>query len=274
MEQSQFHTVFLNSSYRFTEKSRLFSDTEIKTHFEDWEAISLCAGITNYSKARQVWQKWQKGIDLTEDNFKLAHKIANDLRDNHGDEILNLLISCPPKPFQLDESIELFTQLDVSKDKIKNPAIRFLAPKNEKFVKAFYKTFGVDTPEYVIQNDLKSGEYFKPNQYKFQISFWVEKRENKVINRNTNLIVFRNVTTGQNLAHITRAGQFIPLENAYIPKPVISLFFNVCKDTKTYIINYGLDSGNCSYCDRELSNPRSIKNNYGKTCAKNNSLPW
>lgn len=274
MEQTTLHTVFLNPTYRFNEKKRQFSDTEIKTHFEDWEAISLCAGVTNYPKARQVWQKWQKDIDLTEDDFKLAHKIANDLRDKHDDEILNLLISYPPKPFQLDESKELFTQLDISKDKIQNPAIRFLAAKDEKFIKAFYKTYGVETPEYVIKNDLKSGEYFKPNQYKFQISFWVEKKRNQVINRNTDLIVLRNVTTGQNLAHITREGRFIPLENAYIPKPVISLFFKVCRDTKTYIINYGLESGNCSYCDRELSNPRSIKNNYGETCARNNGLPW
>ena len=65
MDQSQLHTFFLNPTYRFIEKSRQFSDTEIKTHFNDWEAISLCAGITNYPKARQIWQKWQKAIELT-----------------------------------------------------------------------------------------------------------------------------------------------------------------------------------------------------------------
>ncbi|MCW3107912.1 MAG: hypothetical protein JWQ09_2418 [Segetibacter sp.] len=271
---SQLHNVFLNPTYRFELKERQFEDGIIQTHFEDWEALSFLAGITNVSKARLIWNKHNDNENLTDDEIKFAHTLANELREKHGDEILNFLLACPPKPFQVDNVKELFSDLDLAKDKIESPAIRFLASKDDKFLKIMYKTYGVDKPEYVLIKDTRAGEYFTPERHKFSIAFWVEKKDNKVVKRDTEIIVLRNVTTGHTLAHITRSGQFIPQKNAYITKPVISLFFRICKDTKTFIINYGLDSGNCSYCDRELTHPTSIKRNYGKKCGQDRSLPW
>ena len=37
---------------------------------------------------------------------------------------------------------------------------------------------------------------------------------------------------------------------------------------------FGAETGTCSFCHLELTDPRSLRNGYGKKCANDRGLPW
>lgn len=46
------------------------------------------------------------------------------------------------------------------------------------------------------------------------------------------------------------------------------------KDPAKYATIYGIKTGACSFCGRELTDPRSVTVGYGPICAEHYGLPW
>lgn len=267
--------IFLDTSLNYTEKQRVIDNESISTYLEDWQAICLLAGIINFPRARKIWLKYHDKIQLTESEILFAHKIANKLRLIHGLEMLKFLISCPPKPFNLTNSKELFSILDAAKDKKVNPVIRFLTPQSENPKSIRYSSYGSEVETFALFENINTlGNYYSSKRFKYSISFWVEMSNREVKSRDENRLVFKNNTSGEICGYLERNGNFTPARGAYIPRPIINLFFNVCDNPHKAIINYGQDTGNCSFCDRELTDPISLRRKYGKKCALKHSEPW
>lgn len=55
---------------------------------------------------------------------------------------------------------------------------------------------------------------------------------------------------------------------------VIDLLKAFAHDPATIAAQYGKLSGNCSFCQTPLTDPKSLAVGYGPTCAKNYHLPW
>lgn len=225
--------------------------------------------------ARKIWLKYSDKIELSENEILAAHKIANQLMLIHGLEKLEFIISCPPKPFDVPNAKELFSVLDIAKDKKVNPVNRFLAAEDHNPINLYYKAFAEEISTFELYENIKVTSNFYPSKrFKFSISYWVEIKDRQVVSRNENLLILKNCTSSEVLGYISRSGCFTPERGAFIPKPIISLFLNACDDPKAAIINYGQDTGNCSFCDRELTDPISLRRKYGTKCAQNHDEPW
>ncbi|MBZ0090022.1 MAG: DUF6011 domain-containing protein, partial [Thermoanaerobaculia bacterium] len=46
------------------------------------------------------------------------------------------------------------------------------------------------------------------------------------------------------------------------------------RDPVDVAASYGRETGECCFCQRPLTDPRSVRAGYGRTCAKSNGLPW
>src|SRR5215472_3942303 len=52
------------------------------------------------------------------------------------------------------------------------------------------------------------------------------------------------------------------------------LLFDLDSDPLQFAFKYGKTTGNCCFCDRPLTDPRSAAHGYGRVCAGHYGLPW
>lgn len=75
---------------------------------------------------------------------------------------------------------------------------------------------------------------------------------------------------------ITPAGAFIagsaPASDTI--RDITAILRAFAADPAGVAASYGRESGCCCFCDRKLTDERSVKVGYGATCAKNYGLPW
>ncbi len=69
-------------------------------------------------------------------------------------------------------------------------------------------------------------------------------------------------------------GTFYPTTAAEADNKVLSTMEQFRLDPVETTIRLGKKGGRCSFCNKGLSDHRSIAHGYGSTCAKNYSLPW
>ena len=69
----------------------------------------------------------------------------------------------------------------------------------------------------------------------------------------------------QYLGKITPKGEFFPPRN--VKQEIISEITDICRDPLTKAIMHGKETGRCSCCGRELTNPESIARGIGPICA-------
>jgi hypothetical protein len=211
-----------------------YSRSSVSTIFSDIEAFSVCQGLED-SHSRKIAELYFNNKH-SEANFLEAHIIAMNVLDKYGEEMLSYCIGLPKLPFKAIDAQQIFSELDNSRSFLPTPTLRFHY-KGEKGVK-----------ETVT------------------VSFYSKKNRSKVRVRYSNILVIRNDKTNKELMKVSRDGFILPSSKAKEIVPVIQLFVRVSKNTKKYILSYGLEIGNCSICGRKLKKPDSVKRGIGSTC--------
>jgi len=210
-------------------------EEKVESIFTDFEAFSICLGLDD-GHLKFIARKFFNSQEVLE-NIVEAHIMAMLSLEKYGSKLLAYVISLPSLPFKAFDVTQIFSELDKRKRTQNFPIIRIL-----------------------FKNERGQGE-------KIQISFYAEKNEKGRL-RNENLIIVTNKTTGKKLMQISRNGYVIPQGNCKQIIPVLQLFVRFSKDTKAAILNYGLETGECSVCGRELTDSKSIKYGIGPICAK------
>jgi hypothetical protein len=211
-----------------------FQESAVETVFSDFEAYTICMGLDN-RHAKHIARNYFKTNEQIEHEQFEAHNIAMSALDKYGGKTLTFIISLPPLPFKAVNATQIFSELDKRRKKQDFPILR-ITFKNAK------------------------------NQTeKIQISYYAEKTE-KGRKRIDNVLTIKNRTTGQQLMRVSRSGIVIPENNAKQIVPVLQVFVRFSKDTKQTLLNYGLETGECSICGRELTDSESIRIGIGPVC--------
>lgn len=211
-----------------------FQESVVETVFSDFEAYTICMGLDN-KHAKHIARNYFKTNERLENEQFQAHNIAMSAFDKYGGKTLTFIISLPPLPFKAVNATQIFSELDKRRKKQDFPILR-ITFKNAK------------------------------NQTeKIQISYYAKKTE-KGRKRIDNVLTIKNRTTGQQLMRVSRSGIVIPENNAKQIVPVLQVFVRFSKDTKQTLLNYGLETGECSICGRELTDSESIRIGIGPVC--------
>lgn len=211
-----------------------FQESAVETVFSDFEAYTVCMGLDN-RHAKHIARNYFKTNEQIENELFEAHNIAMSALDKYGGKTLTFIISFPPLPFKAVNATQIFSELDKRRKKQDFPILR-ITFKNAK------------------------------NQTeKIQISYYAEKTE-KGRKRIDNVLTIKNRTTGQQLMRVSRSGIVIPENNAKQIVPVLQVFVRFSKDTKQTLLNYGLETGECSICGRELTDSESVRIGIGPVC--------
>jgi hypothetical protein len=213
----------------------VINDISVETVFNDFEAYAICRGIS-ITRAMKIAKDYFVG-QLDDTCFE-AHKFAMTSYKKYGFEMLNFALRFPPLPFQAFDAKSLFTEIDRKAKETGLPIIRVAY----------------------------SNEFGKPE--KLELKFYVE-RESEKTRVYKNVIEIKNRTTNSRVATISRQGRLVPAEGSRNIIPIIQLFIRYSSDLGKLQINYGLETGECSICARELTDPISIKRGMGPDCYKN-----
>ncbi len=213
--------------------SKKFNDISFNSIFTDFEAFSICLGLTDrHSRAiaRAFFQNQNSGMNVDE-----AHYLSHLALLKYGLSTLKFIISLPPLPFKSFDALPLFATLDKRHSNNPFPIVRL----------SFLNEFS--------------------HIEKIQFSYYSEKFQDKKVKFN-NIIQVKNLSTGKSLFKISRDGIIIPTDKPKAIVPIIRLFITFVKDTQKAILNYGLETGECSICGRPLSDPISIQRGIGPIC--------
>ncbi len=232
--------VLVSQNDPFTDRvisNKEFEGVKYQTIFTDFEAFTICSGIDNNYNARRISKEFFK-------NYKSkaiieAHKIAMETLDKYGGPLLAFVIALPPLPFKALNATQIFNELDKKRKIDKTPFLR-IAFKNEK-----------NQTERII------------------ISYYQEKYHDGGTIIHDDVINVSNKSTGQQLMKIARSGHIIVSSNAKNIFPILQVFISFSSDTKQMILNYGIETGECSICGRQLTTPTSIREGIGPICKKN-----
>ena len=226
--------VLEKNSFENREKRILIiDDEEIETIFSDLEAFSICQGLPN-NHATNIARKYFQQLSTSKDRFD-AHFIAMRTLDEFGSKILTFLISLPSRPFTRVDTTNVFKTLDKQNKSKKFPSVR-------------------------IQFENADG-----NTEKIHISFYLERQGDK-INVDKNRLLIKNMSTRKDIMTISRSGIVTPTKHARHFIPILQLFVSFSKETEKYILNYGLETGECSICHRKLTINDSILKGIGPIC--------
>ncbi|MEC5156179.1 DUF6011 domain-containing protein [Chryseobacterium sp. MP_3.2] len=207
----------------------------LESQFTDFQAFHICKGIKNKS---HLFDRYSNNTNNKQHDFD-AHDIAMRTLQKNGKPIIDFILSLPSTPFKCENFKLLFSSLDRQINN-ENPIVR-LKLKNIKG-----KTEEIEYC-FIIENGTK---------YKNQVRI-------------------KNKTTNTNLFEVSRDGFVICEENIGILgvnrniTPVIQLFYRVTENEeklKNAILTYGMESGKCSICGRELTNQISKIKGIGPVC--------
>lgn len=217
----------INSRLLLPKRIIKFNDQETESLFTNFQALSICKGLTD-AKIRKIGNKLGSK-DITEEEIYIAHSHAMLALHKYGWELLMYCIQLPPLPFtnnQIDTK-QVFHELDKRREVQKNPIIRLCLQNSDD-----------DSIE------------------KIYISFYECE----------NIISIRTLKNKDVLFNMTRSGKVIVKSSSKIVLPTLLLFTQFSKDTKKHILHYGAITGECSICGRKLTDHKSISNKVGPVC--------
>ena len=154
----------------------------------------------------------------------------------------------PPLSFMFGSAEKMFANFDLMKSYKIFPEVRLLTSDGEVVLLKFYEKFPISP-----RQALKTGRIPHP--------------EDKVI--------LRSNSSNEPLICIYRSGvgEFLGKDPSMM-KPCLLVLDGFCNDMVGSVAHYGLEMGYCSFCNRPLSDERSIQVGYGPQCARNSRLPW
>jgi hypothetical protein len=234
---------FANSFKQLTLEHDSFADREprmieqdgrsVNTILTDLEAFTICHGLDD-TRSKHIARSYFKKQEHS--NILEGHKIAMSAVQKYGTEMISYVISLPALPFMAVNATQVFTELDKRKES-KFPILRI-----------------------VYKNKLGLKQ-------KIHIYYYAEKAKlGRQINKN--ILVVKNQTTNQIVMKISRSGIVLADSSAREIVPILQLFIGFSADTKKFTVNYGLETGECSVCGRELSDSKSIRRGVGPVCAQ------
>lgn len=207
-------------------ENRLIGGEFIETKFTDFEAFSICLG-TEDASLRKIAREFFKGI-ISDKSLVEAHNSSMRALQKYGEVYISLIFSLPPLPFRAFDAKQLFSEMDRRKEVTNRPVFRILISE-KKYILKFHEDYSKN----FISNEIIT-----------------------VLDKNTKQAVF----------NISRTGHVFPMENVKNIIPILSIFIRYVVDFKTYVLNYGLESGECSVCGRPLTDPFSIRMGIGPVC--------
>lgn len=215
----------------------------IESKFSNFQAFHICKGHKD-KQYQAIYNRYLKKKETQEDIFK-AHKLAMDiLKMKDGNTLVKYLLSLPELPFKAEKFKILFKALDNS---IKN---------------------GNYNPSVTLKMRNVKGE-----NEDIEFSFLVIDNI-----RYKNQIRVRNKKTNFTLMEISRDGKVLPsnniTENGLLKNvtPVLELFCTITENEdglNSAILSYGIETGRCSMCGRELTDKVSKIKGIGPICEKN-----
>jgi hypothetical protein len=72
--------------------------------------------------------------------------------------------------------------------------------------------------------------------------------------------------------HVTKGGVLVEGKNS--DQDVIAFLKRFAADPAEVAAEYGRETGNCCFCARPLTDPRSVEVGYGPVCSEKYQLPW
>jgi hypothetical protein len=196
---------------------------------DEVESAYICGGLEE-ADCRKLHEKYFSGKATPNDILKLRF-YASVAYDKYGSEVMSFCLSLPKLPFRAVNAKKLFHQLDARDD-------------DKPFVRLVYKD--------------KDGRLQRVN-----MSY--AKDVNGKINKQALDVVLRS--SGEKLMSISRAGYVVPKSDLSSFIPTLQLFVTFNADLKEMMLNYGLETGECSHCGRLLRDPKSIARGIGARCA-------
>jgi hypothetical protein len=213
-----------------------FEDSKVETVFSDFEANSICMGLDD-RHFRHIARKYFNTNEQLADEQIEVHSIAMKALEKYGGKALLFFISLPPLPFKAVNATQIFSELDKRRNKQEFPILR-ISFRN-------------------VHNQIE----------KIQIAYYAEKSKVGRI-RFDDVLSVKNRSTGQQLFCVSRGGYVVPERNAKEIIPVLQVFVRFSTDTTQAFLNYGLETGECAICGRELTDPESIRLGIGPICRK------
>lgn len=197
------------------------------------EAFSICTGINLSESRKLVYYFNNNQHDLND--IKRAKEIALMAIDKYGEEGIKYFMSLPPVPFKALDVTKIFHELDNRAKKVNKPILRILLgnDKSEKVTVSFYSEYSYEDSARLTNNDI---------------------------------IEIKDKTTSKTIFQIHRSGaiKVNPSVRNLIIK--LNLFIQFSNDPQKLILHYGLTTGECAVCGRELTDPVSIRRGIGPKC--------
>lgn len=208
-----------------------FNGNKIKSVFTDFQAFTICKGLSD-SKPRSIAKKYfKKNIVLIEDRYN-GHLWAMETKNKYPSNVISKLFSLPELPFKAKLNNLIFEELDVRRVYNKKPIIRlsFDSFKGKKVSISFIncETYGV----------------------------------------NTNIVQIKDIESKNVIFKLSRDGFVLPEKNAVGIIPVIRFFMRSSDHIEKAILYYGVQTGNCPICNKELTDPLSLAKGIGPVCGK------
>jgi hypothetical protein len=189
------------------------------------EALSICEGI-NLAEARTLVSNYERDQNNNELIARLK-EIALLAIEKYGENQIKYFMGLPKATFEFNNVLKIFHELDLRLEKTSKPVLRILFGdnKNEKAAVSFY-------------------------------SEEIEGNKRAIFN---DIIEIKDKVTSKVVFQIHRSGKIKVVSNIKNIVLKLNLFISFCNDPRKVIINYGLTTGECSDCGRELNDPISIK---------------
>ena len=214
----------------------IFNNETIESKFNDFQAFHICKGLKN---KQFLYELYMKGNYNLENRYQ-AHLLANKTLEKYGKSKIDFILSLPTLPFKADRFKVLFAKLDKMKGSINMPTLRFKIKNVEN-----------------IEEDI-------------EVEFFVQDG-----NAYKNQLRVKNMTTNQTMFDISRSGKVQLNDNLNGNHknrnitPVIQLFYQISENEDKLneaIILYGIESGKCSVCGRNLTDESSKLEGIGPFC--------
>lgn len=221
---------------------------EIQTIFSDDEAIRVCQGITNVPLVRRILVKHFQNKLLERDDTLEIHSFAMEVIEKYGLREIERIIQLPPLSFKFGGARKMFANFDLMKNHKMFPEVRLLSGDGEVVLLKFYEKFPT-----IPRQVSKARSISNP--------------EDKII--------LHSSSSNEPLICIYRSGigEFLGTDPSTM-QPYLLILDDFCNDMRGSVAHYGLEMGYCSFCNRPLSDERSIQVGYGPQCARNSRLPW
>jgi hypothetical protein len=211
---------------------RTYQGQPFPSYFSHEEALDLCEGMDNPEARKIIFQRSRNALTASE--MLQAHQLAEAALKKYGDATIELALSLSKLSSNIDHAERIFTLMDRRKLKTQNPILRFLVGGDDSALE------------------------------QMEVVFYREGSR-----RHDDILAFRRKGSQyQYQYYLSRSGTLVVNSPEKKPNPKLLFFLSFLDNPGQAVVNYGLSTGYCSICGRDLKNPKSILLGIGPECRK------